>query len=357
MTTNSLMPKRGSRGFTMIELMIAMLIGILLLGPLAVILANNSQTRYELEKSLGQIQNARYALQVLGDDLGNAGFFVTDKIAVGPPLTELPDSCNSTDDILDNEVYEQFQFPVQGIDNLAEPPEDCTHMDNFPVCNDVEGDAVPPCNDLLVIRRASTCAVDEDQCDDGFDPDDIDVDSSFPHIQRPACTASQSDLSIIDKNRSAFTERLPPCGTGTPTPAPIYRLLNRVYYIAANNDPGDGIPTLKRIDLDGVPVAVAAGIAHLHFEFGLDKLPVSPGPDGEPERYDQANNLTTADWKDVVAVRIYLIARNIQSSGGHLDKRTYRLGQNTLGPFNDSFKRQVYSTTVRLNNIAGSRED
>ncbi|CRI67317.1 putative type 4 fimbrial biogenesis pilw-related protein transmembrane [Thiocapsa sp. KS1] len=343
MSTNSFMSKRGSRGFTMIELMIAMLIGILLLGPLAVILANNSQTRYELENSLGQIQNARYALQVLGDDLGNAGFGVSDNITFGPVLTSLPDSCNSTEDILDDEVYQQFQFPVQGIDNLAEPPEDCTHMDNFPVCNDVEGDDVLPCNDLLVIRRASTCAVGEPQCDD--------FDDEIPHIQHRACGSGPSAFSIIDSDGSVFTERLPPCSAETPIPAPIYRLQNRVYYIAANNDPGDGIPTLKRIDLDGGSVALAAGIEHLHFEYGVDT-----NDDGQPEKYAHAGLLTIDEWKDVVAVRIYLVARNLQTSGGPIHNRSYDLGQETVEPSNGAFKRQVYSTTVRLNNIAGPRE-
>lgn len=318
----------------MIELMIAMLIGILLLAPLAVILANNSQTRHELEKSIGQIQNARYALQVLTDDLGNAGFYITEKIPYGTSPTILPDSCNSAADILDDAVYEELAFPVQGIDNLGAIPEECTTMDGL-----LAG------NDLLVIRRASTCAVDEDQCS-GFD-------DQVPHIQQPACETGAN--ATISSDPSAFTETLPPCDVESPTAAPIHRILNRVYYLAADNDPGDGIPTLKRTDLDGEPVAVAAGIEHLRFEYGLDKEP-SPAGDGEPERYDHAENLTIDDWKDVVSVRIYLIGRNVQSSGGYNDARVYILGQEELGPFNDQFKRQVYSTTVRLNNIAGPRE-
>jgi type IV pilus assembly protein PilW len=44
------------------------------------------------------------------------------------------------------------------------------------------------------------------------------------------------------------------------------------------------------------------------------------------------------------------------AEAGYTDGKTYSLGTTTLGPFNDNFKRHVFSSTVRLNNISGRRE-
>ncbi len=72
----------------------------------------------------------------------------------------------------------------------------------------------------------------------------------------------------------------------------------------------------------------------------------------------KADDGDPADWLNVVAVRVYLIARNLRATHGYQDNRTYQLGgcQVPLGEIDRKFKRQAYSTTVRLNNIAGQRE-
>ena len=69
-----------------------------------------------------------------------------------------------------------------------------------------------------------------------------------------------------------------------------------------------------------------------------------------------------ANWANVVAVRINLLARNSTRSAGYTDSKTYALGlqangaPNTVGPFNDGYKRHVFRGEVRLNNPAGRRE-
>lgn len=329
--------RRG--GFTILELLIAMTIGIFLLGGLAVVLSNNSRTRYELQKSIGQVQNARYALQTLSDDLSNAGFYgeagipstsgwllLCIDLSNGLPLTCPNESCMKL----------ERPFPIQGSDDIATRPTGCSTMAD-----------VRTGNDIVVVRRVSTCAVGEDQCD-AFQEGAL-------HIQQPACSAGANP--IVATSATAFAGGM----TRLCDPnvlAPIYRLLNHVYYVAQNNRPNDGIPTLKRAELaaDGYIVTpIAEGIEHLHIEYGVDTD--GNGGDGDPDLYAQAGTLDWDDWRNVVSARIHLIARNVLPTAGYVDGREYRLGgEGELGPFNDSFKRQAYSTTVRLNNIAGLRE-
>ena len=308
----------------MIELMIAMLIGILLLGPLAVILSNNSRTRYEIENSVRQIQSACYALQILTDEIGNAGFYGEARIRSRE--VDLPSPCLAATDITEDAL----RYPVQGQDNITAKPQSCSSMDEF-----VSG------SDLIVVRRASTCNVAQPGCDA--------LQAGVPHIQQPACPATAAP--IIGAESDAFTGILRPCDAAVPKAAPIYRLFNRVYYVSQNNEQGDGIPTLKSIDFKGLPTPVASGIERLHLQYGVD----SSG-DGEPDLYAAAGTLDAADWRDVVAVRIHILARNQQATSGYQDARSYLLGEDEVGPFDDGFRRQAYSTTVRLNNVAGPRE-
>jgi type IV pilus assembly protein PilW len=64
-----------------------------------------------------------------------------------------------------------------------------------------------------------------------------------------------------------------------------------------------------------------------------------------------------AEWPSVVSVRVSLIARSLQRSVGYTDGKTYNLGTaGTAGPFNDAFRRHLFVSAVRLNNVSGRRE-
>ena len=54
--------RNAARGFTMVELMVAMALGLLLLGVLVAMVVSTIGNRNELDKSSRQIENGRYAL-------------------------------------------------------------------------------------------------------------------------------------------------------------------------------------------------------------------------------------------------------------------------------------------------------
>jgi type IV pilus assembly protein PilW len=83
--------------------------------------------------------------------------------------------------------------------------------------------------------------------------------------------------------------------------------------------------------------------------------------DGIPDEYVHcptvAGGCDFHDLANVVAVKIYLLARANEPTPGYTDTKEYYMGSSPqIGPFNDGFKRHVFNTTVRLNNVAARRE-
>ena len=63
------------RGFSLVELMISVTISLVILAGLSAMLVNVSRTNAEMAKSNSQIENGRFAVQVLENDLVHAGFW------------------------------------------------------------------------------------------------------------------------------------------------------------------------------------------------------------------------------------------------------------------------------------------
>jgi type IV pilus assembly protein PilW len=292
-----------SRGFTMIELMIAMTIGVFLLGTLALVLSNNSRTRYEIEKSIGQIQNARYAMQMITDDLSNAGFYGeahhTRRRGAAEPLSDRGESRRGT--WLSGSGRGQYRSTAADLCRNRRRP-------------DRQRSSRGATHEHLCRRRSGLRRL----C------------RGLPHLQQPACSADCLDppkcSPWIATGMADLTARVRSCTAGAD--APIYRLYSRLYYLAPSNRPNDGIPTLKRADLTaerlcrhpdrGGGRAFAFRIRNRQRRHGrAERIPgriVDPG-----------------DWQDVVAVRVHLLVRNATPTHGHLDDRTYRLGQEVIG--------------------------
>ena len=65
----------GMAGFSLVELMISVTIGLILLLGLVTLLVNSSASHTEMQKSSAQIENGRYATQLLTDDIQLAGYY------------------------------------------------------------------------------------------------------------------------------------------------------------------------------------------------------------------------------------------------------------------------------------------
>jgi type IV pilus assembly protein PilW len=123
----------------------------------------------------------------------------------------------------------------------------------------------------------------------------------------------------------------------------------------ATDDGGKPIPTLKRIELQSGPsmstVSLVEGIENFQVEYGIDT-----SGDGVPDSYVLAPANTT-QWSNIVALRLHLLARNIDTTAGYKDTKQYNLGlDGTTAATNDAYKRHVYTALVRVNNISDRKQ-
>jgi prepilin-type N-terminal cleavage/methylation domain-containing protein len=63
------------RGFTLVELMVALTIGLLMSFGLIRVFASSSESYQSLSQASQQIENGRYAMQAIGEDLKHAGYY------------------------------------------------------------------------------------------------------------------------------------------------------------------------------------------------------------------------------------------------------------------------------------------
>jgi type IV pilus assembly protein PilW len=348
--------RRSTHGFSLVELMIAITLGFLVLTGLVSAFVNSSRTRDEIERTSQQIENGRYASEVLGTEFRLAGYWAELNLATAsgsgglanPPSK--PDACATA--ALD--LQSAIPLHIQGYDQGA----------NAPLClTDVK-----PNTDILVVRRVSTCARGAPDCA---------TVTGAPYFQASLCnnlptaelatTPAAGNWFKVSTDPAALTLHRRDCTAL----ADLRQFVTRIYFIANNDAALDGIPTLKRAELAaGVfnVVSVASGIDNLQLEYGLDNngFGVPDDINANPDTYAGCPGGTAScvvtNWQKVVTVKVYLLARNTTKSSGYSDSKTYTLGRNadgtanTVGPFGDPYRRHAYQMEVRLSNAAGRKE-
>lgn len=367
---------RSNAGFSLIELMIASAIGLLLLTGLALIFVNTSEANRELQKSAQQIENGRYAIEILSSDLRLAGFYghLHDMTSITAPAG-MPDPCEAADTA---EMLKAFWYPVQGYEgtiDAATVTSDVAPDISTTTCGGLlDAATLKPGSDVLVIRRADTNALATT---------DVATANVF-YVQAGAINAEVQlgNGAVIGQNKASGGASVLLLNNGAiPAPAaPIRRLHVRIYFVApcsiglgaggrCNGSAGeDKIPTLKRLELTSAGtftiVPLVEGIEYLKIEYGIDDAPsamnLATGHSGDAtvDRFETAPS--AAEWQSVIAAKIYVLARNTEVTRGYADTKRYVLGSlatTVQTPArNDEYKRHVYGAASYLANPAGRRE-
>lgn len=454
-----------THGFSLIELMIGITLGLLIMTALVTLFIDTSRTNSEMAKINAQIENGRFTIQLLQNELIHAGFWggyipEYDDLtasAVGDPAglpTAVPAPCLAYAswnlDYKNNLVV----LPVQAYDDV---PSGCSSIVTNKQAN----------TDVLLVRHAATCLPGVGSCeadtagklyfqpsacedelsatvqaatattitlasfssatDDFYNGSAIRIKSGpgagqsrtvldYDGASRVATISTgATDWGALPTNSSTYTFAygyvLGTSGFGLnkmncTTPADKRKFISNLYYIRDYAvTAGDGIPTLMRseFDLSGGTLAYKApeplinGIEGFRVELGIDNIsddnydiftgrkpPVTGAADtdflytkairwadpdtldtprnrgdGSPDSYVSCTTAVPCDQDqlaNVAAVKLYVLARAEAATPGYTDSKVYNLGSTALGPFNDGFKRHVFSTTVRLNNVSGRRE-
>jgi len=368
---------------------------LLIVLALVALLVNVNRNNGELNKTNRVIENGRVALQLLQADIAHAGFlggFVPqfdDLIVATVPIdypSAVPDPCLAyTTPWTTAHVQNLLGIAVQSYEIPATVP-----SPTLSVCaNKVVS---PKANtDVLFVRHADNarnCLTAAPGCPLPT-PGELYLQMARcgTSVPSPAYTlapyvSASAGADFIKQKRSC----------NPLDPSDLWRLGSNLYYIRNFAvTAGDGIPTLMRSRFGyspgGVldymaPEALIEGIEGFRVELGVDDVsdsgaavnlgaaitwgdtstklsPTNRGdgvPDGAYVRCTTAVPCTAAQLVNVVALKLYVLVRSDLASPGYSDAKTYVMGSTSLGPFNDGFKRHLFTQTVRVTNISSRRE-
>lgn len=344
--SRALRAPKAAQGFSLIELMVAVVISVLMLLAILQLFIDVSRTNDEMAKTNVLIENGRFSLQLMQADVQHAGFWGEMDNNIDPP-TAVPDPCVVAG------WNAAYKTNLIGIPVQAFP--DATGLASCGVAG------VLASSDVLLVRHANTCVKGAAGCDGGTD--------TGWHVQISGCrNVGTEDPYVIDK--TTFPLRTKTCSLDSPVLpadlAPQRKVVSKLYYLANSG----GVPTLMRVELVNgaysTPQPLIEGVESFRVELGLDtlgknSLPVSatnPG-DGSADEFKRCTTPTTCvldDLASVVAVKLYVLVRNAVATRGYTDTKGYQLGSTAVAAANDGFKRHVFATTVRLTNPSGRRE-
>lgn len=359
------------QGLSIIELMISMGIGLLILAGLVTMFVNSSANQRDLQRSSIRIENGRYAMDTITQDLHHAGYYGQYFLNKVPTIAN--DPCAIT---LLADIVAAAGFPIQAYASAsatARPDLSAT------TCATIQSGILStanlsPGNDVLVVRRANTTALAVGSAalsgEVYLQANPLEIVfqlGTSAVITATSMTDGVTLATIQNAQRTAAAE--------------IRKFHVHLYFVAPcsrptgggnvctgiTDDDGSPIPTLKRLEL-GVAggartfdvVSIAEGIEHFQVAYGLDAEPATASAvtnfkgDGVPETYVRAPTL--AEHTDIVDAQVSLLARNNDKTVGFTDTKTYLIGSLSVGPFNDQYKRHVFNSRIRMTNLSSRRE-
>ncbi|NCF24303.1 MAG: prepilin-type N-terminal cleavage/methylation domain-containing protein [Gammaproteobacteria bacterium] len=317
---------KSQNGFTLVEIMVAMVLSLILGVAIVTVFVNNSHSFSQDDNVMRMQDDARFALQQIAFDLSMAGHYaeLLSPAAVTPD-TNLAIGMDCGPAGVTNWAYQTTQ-PATG-DSLS-----LIAIDNVTSAQVVGGhscflaDEVEPGTDVVSIKRVAGAE---------------------------AAVFRDGAIYLRTNGTVGLLYRQPL--TGTPAvpvavPRTEWEYRPAIYYIRQYAySLGDDIPTLCRKVLGGagpsmLTECIATGIENLQIEYGIDT-----SGDGNPNTYMSAPTL--AELQNVVSARINLLARTTDVDVRYTNQKTFSIGNAPDYTPNDSFHRRVYSTTVAIQNI------
>jgi type IV pilus assembly protein PilW len=364
----SLCMRRAQLGVTVVELMVALLLGVILTGGAVQVFVSNRAT-YAFNEGFARLQeNGRFALDTLSYHARLAGY-----LGCLPNVTRY-NNLNTPTSLAFN-----FDEGLRGYEAVGtnpgqtfaaaatDPANSSTAGDWSPALPAALVGSVIPGSDVLVIRHASptshallspfTSATKVTAVADAGDyaRGDIAIVSdcqkaSIFQITGIANTAGGIEISHV---AAGTPGNLAPSWNTDQEYASGAQLLRGetwVFYVGAR--PGGGPPALfqRRLLIDDATTSATLVAEELveaaetmQVRYGIDAA-----LDGAIDSYVTANNVT--DWGQVAAVRIAIVTRSPDEYGTDVDNDTYVVDETIFNPVDDRRLRQVFITTTGIRN-------
>ncbi len=305
-------------GFTLIELMLSIGIGLFLIAGIFTVYVNSNKSQKLVEDEVRLIDNARFALEVISFDLKHAGIFGTlnheSKNKVNVPsrnaFLTIAGQCGGAG----SGWVTNVDLPVFAVDESVANPyaADCvTDMQSL--------------TDIFEVRYVSRIN---------------NAAPLFDNVLYVTSNASSAEFFQGD-NPPVFKDR-----------AVNYQAVAKTYYIKNYTDTiGDGIPSLRVASLQPGPVVtdmvLLEGVVDMQIMFGLTAT--NRGTSVVTWEHPTAN----MDWNRVIAARVWLVLQSKNKVKGVASTSTYRVADSTvdLPTIVNGYRRIMVSTAVRLRNM------
>jgi type IV pilus assembly protein PilW len=358
-------PIHNQAGFSIVELMVASVIGLIILsGAVAVFSSNNASGA--MSGSMSRVQESgRVAMDILANDLRMAGY----------------QGCADTDTISANVIANNApniampETSLQGAEvSLASAWQPSMPTDLGPISSDPL-----PGTDVVYVQHgsgrtailatnmtnANTNPISLDRNPDNLAAGDLVMISDCTSVDVFRATAVDDSVAnnvslgfAATQNSQANLSRAYTV-TGDPlsTAMRVMRFEAHAYYVA-NTDRfdsnGDRIPALFMLDLSqpgGVAMELVEGVENMQLLYGQQMT-------GGQIRYVSAN-ATNLDFEEVISVQIGLLIKSIDNVSSSDDDRVYQVAGQSIGPQSGSTilkhsggrqLRTSFNTTVRMRN-------
>lgn len=344
--------KSSQRGLTIIELMIAMLLGIFLTAGIIQIFISAKQA-YRLQENISRLQeNGRFAMDFLTKGIRMAGF------------TGCASKVNLTNIIKDSEDFKALNAELTGLDNIDISKS--THAVCKSVSSTPSGWDCLAGTDLISFQTSGSCggkvtSINEQGTSAQLKiatPNDCNIEQGDALVISNCSSATAFAVSNKPKDETVSGEQtithggnyncmITPglkecnsqpitcaddnwklCSNYAPGDSEIFVAKSMSYFIRAG---ASGVPALYRVNpvkkdstgKDDTPEELVEGIENMQILYGVDTdlnttdcPAIPPATDKTgcyiPNYYVDASKVT--DWQQVVSVRIDLLAVSIENN-------------------------------------------
>jgi type IV pilus assembly protein PilW len=321
---------RPQSGFSLVELMIAVAIGLFITGVVIVVFAQNRASFTQDQTAAEMQENGRYAIDVLAHDLAMTGFWGE---MLSPAAIDTTNVTITADKDCGESGHDNWAYDVDpSLQSSLAPADPSTEFK----C--ISSDEHQGGTDVLVVKRIrGTPATGGEKNQvylrtNGTAGSLFECDHDTTCTNAPAIGTAQNWPYIVNiyyVRRCSSTDADGNCTNSIPS---LYR---KILFSDASTAP-------QMRTEDG---GVAEGIESFHIQFGID----SSG-DGTANFY--VSGPTAAQLEHAVSARIYVLVRSRNGIPGYVNNKKYVLGDLDLGVLGGNFYRRVYSTTVMLRNPA-----
>ncbi len=323
--------RRAVAGMTLIELMVGLTLGMAISVAALKLFGDASASAKNIQRASIQIENARYAAELLKEDIELSGFW--GEIASTSATYSAPNPCETVPSaFVANPLG--LPAPIRGL--AASESASC-------LSNRRSG------TDALVSRRLDVVSVDASTV----------TSTTGHHVQYSYCETDPATTPLAFGNSAgAFTLRNRACTAANR----VRPYVSRIYFVANCNrcgTGGDSTPTLKRMDLVGSTwqeTSLVEGIEALRLEYGFD---TDGNGSADVYRTSLAGAGAESRWENVMVVKLHFIIRSPETVLGDklASAQTFQLGGiGTVETARDGFVRRAYSNTIRLVNPSSVRE-